>query len=145
MASSYRGSSFQEAGQQMIMDHNTSSHNTSAFIQARAKPAVAVFSAKQLHATASAMMSTTKRDDPILQMDENPALTNNKYLHGTGASFDGYDSVAGDGANNPLNKQLTGLMPNYPKKQGKIFRLDLGQDVSFRASLYSSFSVSVSN
>ncbi len=23
------------------------------------------------------------------------------------------------------------LMPNYPKKQGKLFKLDLGQNVSF--------------
>ena len=31
---------------------------------------------------------------------------------------------------NVNNKPNVGLMPNFPKKQGKMFRVALGQDVS---------------
>jgi hypothetical protein len=32
--------------------------------------------------------------------------------------------------NSILNRPAVGLMPNYPKKQGKMFHIELGQNVS---------------
>lgn len=71
------------------------------------------FSTKQLHATASAHFA--KHNKAVLTMDEKTSFEGNAHAADMQSDGDG-----------PLNKQPTGLMPDYPKKQGKMFRLDLG-------------------
>ena len=44
---------------------------------------------------------------------------NNSQLQGVNASL-----------NSIMNRPAIGLMPNYPKKMGKMFHLELGQNVS---------------
>jgi hypothetical protein len=100
----------EQDGQQSILYPMVSNHNNSALLKSRPKPAVAQFSAKALH-DYSAYQSV----DDLGQ--SNPLLIN----------MSSRDKNLRD--NEPKR-----LMPNFPKKQGKSFGLNLGQNVSFRDS-----------
>ena len=96
----------EQDGQHSVLYPMVSNHNNSSLLKSRPKPVVAQFSAKALH------------------------------------DYSAYQSVDDFGQSNPLliniasrDKNLRDnepkrLMPNFPKKQGKSFGLNLGQNVS---------------